>query len=189
MPVRLLPLLLSVLAALLVLGAGAPDTHTPASEAARKVRADKPPRVNLDRTKELWATINTCDTAEHANTIGIRGSMPGLRDRRAKLRMRFQVQYKAKEDGEWRDAGPTADSGYKTVGRTRRRIVESGHNFTFMPPTDGGSHLLRGSVRFRWVRKGRTLERERRITEPGHKSTAGADPEGYSAAQCEITQP
>lgn len=151
--------------------------------------AHKPKKTNLVRSQDLWATINVCDRPKEPNTIGIRGSMPGLGDRPSRLVMRFVVQYKSKTDGKWHDAGKSADSGWKTVGRTQRQVVESGQNFTFMPPTDGGSHLLRGEVRFRWLRHARVVARQRRFSEPGHRSTAGADPKGYSAAECEITSP
>ena len=44
--------------------------------------------------------------------------------------------------------------------------------------------LLRGVVRFRW-RQGDTLPRRAELaTEAGHRSGAGADPAGYSAATC-----
>lgn len=194
MPFRMLPLVLSVIAALLVFGTTTDGAGTPASaagslagSAAKKRRKPKP--TNLATSEDLWATINVCDTADHPNTIGIRGSMPGLGDRRSRLKMRFQVQYKARTDGRWHDADESADSGWKRVGRTRRQVIESGQNFTFEPPTDGGSHLLRGSVRFKWLRKGKVAARQRRVTEAGHESTAGADPKGYSAAECEITRP
>jgi len=41
-------------------------------------------------------------------------------------------------------------------------------------------------VRFRWVRNGRIVAAAREITATGHRSTAGADPAGYSAATCSI---
>jgi hypothetical protein len=145
--------------------------------------------TNLETSKDLWATINVCDTLEKPNTIGIRGSMPGLGDRRSRMQMRFQVQYKAKADGKWHNAGAESDSGYLTVGRTRGQVLEAGNDFTFAAPTDGGSHVLRGSIRYRWKRHGQVVDRARRFTEPGHKTTAGADPKGYSAAECEITAP
>ena len=34
-----------------------------------------------------WATVNVCDTTDHPNQIGIRGSMPGLK-RTARMTMR-----------------------------------------------------------------------------------------------------
>lgn len=146
--------------------------------------------IVVERSHALWATINVCDTKRKANTIGVRGSMPGLGDRPAQLQMRFQVQYKAASDGKWHNSDKSADSGWKVVGRRIRvKVVESGQDFTFVPPADGGAHMLRGSVRFKWLRKGKVIQRARRITEAGHRSTAGADPAGYSAAVCEIRLP
>ena len=46
---------------------------------------------------------------------------------------------------------------------------------------------FRGVVRFRWVRDGRVVARAVEFTETGHRSTAGADPEGYSAATCSMS--
>ena len=151
--------------------------------------AHKPKPTNLKKSADLWATINVCDTEQHPNTIGVRGSMPGLGNRRSHLALRIVVQYKSKTDGKWHSGGAGADSGWKRIGTTLRQVIESGQNFTFKPPTDGGSHLLRGSVRFRWSRHGKVVAERRRVTEAGHKTTAGADPKRYSAAQCEITSP
>jgi hypothetical protein len=178
---RLLPIAGGAIAAAAILGASAGG-----SQPAAKQRV-KP--TNLETSKDLWATINVCDTEGKPNTIGIRGSAPGLRNRRSVISMRFQVQYKAKADGKWHNAGADSDSGYMRVGRTRSQVLEAGNDFTFDPPTDGGSHQLRGSARYRWKRHGKVVARARRFTEPGHRSTAGADPKGYSAAECEITAP
>ena len=144
--------------------------------------------ADVSRSPDLWATINVCDTLAHPDTIGIRGSMPGLR-RLSTLWMRFQVQYFAKDDQKWHNlaASSAADSAWKKLGRARTRVIESGQNFTFLPPSGGGSHTLRGAVWFKWVRKGRTVKKLRRLTEAGHRSTAGSDPDGYSAAICQIS--
>lgn len=181
---RLIPLLVVIAAAVMV--ATALGTPGPGALLA----ADKQPKRNdLAASKEIWATINVCDTAKSPNTIGVRGSMPGLGHKPSKLQMRFQVQFKSKATGEWKNAGDSADSGWQTVGRTVRQVVESGQNFTFSPPTDGGFHQLRGSVRFRWQREGATRAYQQRFTEAGHRSTAGADPKDFSAGFCEIRQP
>lgn len=181
MRARLLLLLLAMIAALLGMGAAA--TGNPA-------RSPGPRPAPVQRSADLWATINVCDTPGKPNTIGIRGSMPGLGNRPATLRMRFQVQYQSKTDGRWHNSDESADSGWKTVGqRIRKKVVESGQDFTFVPPGDGGAHVLRGSVRFRWLRKGKVVTRARRFSEGGHLSTAGADPAGYSASMCQIRQP
>jgi hypothetical protein len=143
-------------------------------------------RTDVRNSPDLWATINVCDTEAHPDTIGIRGSMPGL-GVRTSVWMRFQVQFLAKSDGKWHNLDSSADSAWKKLGVARNRVIESGQNFTFLPPADGGSHTLRGAVSFKWVRKGHVVRKLREITEAGHRSTAGADPAGYSGAICQIS--
>ena len=141
----------------------------PAAAAARPAGADR-----------LWATVNVCDTAKHPNEVGIRASMPGT-PRDAGRKMRFRVQWR---DGDrWRYV-TGADSGWRTLKRAGGRAIESGWSFEFEPPSK--PITFRGVVRFRWVRGGRVVARAVEITETGHRSTAGADPEGYSAATCSI---
>jgi hypothetical protein len=178
MRIRVLPILLAAAVALLGF---AWDTGSGVEAVAKR----KPPAVA--KSVDLWATINVCDTPAHPDTIGIRGSMPGLA-RTATLFMRFRVQYLATTmDGKWHDVSDNADSKWKKVGRLRKRVVEAGQNFTFEPPATGGAHRLRGVVSFKWTRHGKTVEQLKRVTEAGHQSTAGADPAGYSAAVCDIT--
>jgi hypothetical protein len=142
--------------------------------------------AQVKRSEDLWATVNVCDTADEPNVIGIRASMPGL-GRRAQLYVRFQVQYLAKADGKWHNIESNADSGYVKLGVSRNRVIESGRNFTFLPPSDGGAHTMRGAVTFMWKVKGRTVERLRRFTEGGHPNTVNSDPAGYTAATCQIS--
>src|SRR3954451_3968994 len=81
------------------------------------------PRSSAD----LWATINVCDTFAHPDTIGIRGSMPGI-GRRATLWMRFQVQFFQASDQKWHNLDQSADSSWKRIGIARSRVLESGQN-------------------------------------------------------------
>src|SRR5687768_3505779 len=68
------------------------------------------------RAAAEWATVNVCDTAAHPDTIGIRGSIPGL-DRPSAMLMRFRVQYRDAA-GMWRAlSSDRADSGWVRVGR------------------------------------------------------------------------
>jgi hypothetical protein len=127
-----------------------------------------------------WATVNVCDTSKHPNEVGIRASMPGI-PRDTGRRMRFRVQFR---DGDrWRYV-VGADSGWRRVRRAAGLAVESGWSFEFAPPAKATT--FRGVVRFRWVRDGRVVAGATEITENGHRSTTGADPEGYSAATCSI---
>jgi hypothetical protein len=139
----------------------------------------------IEDSKDLWATVNVCDSAAKDNHIGVRGSMPGWPSK-ARKQMRFQVQYFSRADGLWHNITRGADSGWVSLGQTPRRTVEAGQDFTFQP-AKGQSLRLRGKVTFRWRRKGRTLKRVAELTEAGHRSTRGADPADHSAAECVIS--
>ncbi len=129
---------------------------------------------------DLWATVNVCDTEAHPDEIGIRASMPGGKAR-GRLLMRFRVQYRDLADGRWK-AVRDADSGWRRIGKGRR-ARESGWSFEV---AGEGQRILRGVVLYRWMRAGRATRRARRVTEGGHRSTAGADPVDFSAATCRI---
>jgi hypothetical protein len=133
----------------------------------------------------VWATVNVCDTAEHPNQMGIRGSMAGIA-RSTRMYMRFRVQFKD-VDGRWvivKD--PLTDSGWRRIATGKRGEYDSGWSFSFKPPVSGGAHVLRGIVTFEWRRSGRVLRHQRAFTEAGHPGTAGADPDDFSAETCEI---
>ena len=138
-----------------------------------------------------WAPVNVCDTASNPDTIGIRGSMPATTSARPPARelfMRFQVQYQ-RSDGSWRFLRSGGDSGFIDLGRVRARgSRQAGHSFTVNPPSAGNVYTLRGLVTFEWRAKDGTVVRSaRKRTTAGHRSTAGADPAGFSAAECTIT--
>jgi hypothetical protein len=144
----------------------------------------RPARAADDRaTPLLWATVNICDTDDHPDTIGIRGSMPGTGDSDVRMYMRFNVQFQA-NDQSWRDLSNGGASGWEYVGRGTYRARQSGRSFEMQPAS--GSARLRGVVRFEWRRGGRVLRHEARVTTAGHRSSAGADPDGYSRATCVI---
>jgi len=132
-----------------------------------------------------WATMNICDTAANPDTAGVRGSMPGLAG--AQLFMRFQLQLQ-RNDGGWRALG-AADSGFIALGRARARTTrQAGHSFVLSPPPAGQVYTVRGLVTFEWrAKNGTVLRSARRTTSGGHRSAAGADPAGFSAAECAIS--
>jgi hypothetical protein len=139
------------------------------------------PSAASARDLDTWATVNVCDTAKQPDTIGIRASMSGV-PKGVRLSMRFRVQYKA-ADGTWADV-EDADSGWRVLGTAKGVPAESGWSFSFAKPTN--TVTLRGVVRYRW-RKGDALPRTSEVvTEGGHRSSAGAEPAGYSAANCEL---
>jgi hypothetical protein len=128
-----------------------------------------------------WATVNVCDTAKHPDAIGIRASMPGV-PRRAQLAMRFRVQYRT-DSGDWADVAG-ADSGWRRLGSGHGFPVESGWSFTFAHSSS--EVVLRGVVRFRRRAPDSAPRFAERPTTAGHRSSAGADPPGYSAATCTL---
>src|SRR5215207_792159 len=121
--------------------------------------------------RKLWATVNVCDTGAHPDEIGIRAALPAHR-----AGVRFRVQYREAASGRWRWV-KAADSGWHRAPRAR----ESGWSFEVAGP---GTRILRGVVNYRWKRGGVVVRRARRITEVGHRSTAGADPADVRAATC-----
>jgi len=132
----------------------------------------------------LWATVNVCDTKEHPDAIGIRGSMPGTMKGREVMFMRFRAQYLSVEDDKWHNVSGEADSGYLEVGRANVKARQKGRYIKVEPRND--SVVLRGVVTFQWRRQGKVLRRAQRRTRKGHTSKAGADPAGYSATTCTI---
>jgi hypothetical protein len=177
---RRLALATVVAAAVLAPAAGAEAQSSPAGP------TDPPPRTpTVERSRLLWATVNVCDTPGAPDTIGIRGSMPGSADPEERMFMRFQVQYFSASDGRWHQVRSGGDSGFVRVGPARFESRQAGRSFRFAPKS--GSVLLRGAVTFEWRRGAEVVRRARKRTTAGHRSTAGADPAGYSAANCTIT--
>jgi hypothetical protein len=132
-----------------------------------------------------WATVNVCDTAHHPDAIGVRASMPSLGRRGERHVMRIRVQWRDPSAG-WTFVGRAGDSGRIDLGRGRRVSHETGRLFRFESPPDGRQQLLRGVVVFEWRVRGRVVQRRTAVTEAGHRSAAGSDPKGYSAASCEL---
>jgi hypothetical protein len=140
-----------------------------------------PASAGAKKDRSPWATVNVCDTTKQPDSIGIRAAMAGT-PRGARLTMRFRVQYRDRRGG-WQDVDD-ADSGWRRVGYGKGAQVESGWSFTFARPAR--TVVLRGVVKFRW-RRGNSLPRTAEVaTEAGHRSSAGADPPGYSAATCAL---
>ncbi len=170
---------LSVAAATALAAAG------PSADAGSAGEAKRPKAPTVYQSKQLWATVNVCDTVSRPDTIGVRASMPSSRKRREHLWMRFQVQYFSPADGHWHAVrGEGGDSGFVDVGPSNREPREAGRFIRISPKTD--SVLLRGVVTFEWRLGDQVVRRARKRTTGGHRSRAGSDPPGYSAGSCTI---
>ncbi len=135
--------------------------------------------------RDLWATVNVCDTAATPNTIGVRGSMPGLK-RKATLRMRFRVQYLA-PDGRWLHRAPQRRLGLAARSAYAAAAASSPAGASRSPRRVRRRSCCAASSTSSGAAPARSLRRARKITEDGHVSTAGADPPGFSAGTCRIS--
>ncbi|MBA3748157.1 MAG: hypothetical protein H0W96_11805 [Solirubrobacterales bacterium] len=151
-------------------------------------------RSGVETSRHLWATVNYCDPEVPAdgiapNTIGIRASMPGSRDGREIMYMRFRLQFLKDSDMKWHNLSSSlSDSGWTRVGFARYKARQSGrYFFSIALPSGKSTVLLRGKVNFEWRLRGEVVRRAVKITSKGHKSSAGSFPEGYSEATCQIT--
>jgi hypothetical protein len=172
----------SLTASLALLAASAfPYAHSAlgAAEAAR------PAARSLLSSRELWATVDVCNPHDQPNTIGIRGSMPGDGSSKDTLYMRFRVQYLDPSSGQWSYVRQGADSGFLKVGPANV-IRQAGRSFQFARQSGTPAFSMRGVVVFQWRRGARVLLSTTRMTSAGHRSVAGADPKGYSAATCTL---
>ena len=142
--------------------------------------------------KDLWATVNICDTKRSPDRLGLRARMPG-NGTHQRMYMRFVVQYR---DGKaWKDLGGNGRSAWLYAGSALFKNREFGYTIPFKPDA-GDRYLLRGLVRFVWRarhnRRGRVVtvvkRRATRLTSAGHR-TSGAEPSGFSAATCTIEGP
>lgn len=138
----------------------------------------------LERSHQLWATVDVCSPKDQPNTVGVRGSMPGDGRGGDTLYMRFRVQYQEPASGKWAYVTHGADSGFVKVG-SARVTRQAGQSFQFAP-AGSSAFTMRGYVSFQWRRGASVLGTISRATTAGHASLAGADPKGYSAATCKL---
>jgi hypothetical protein len=137
--------------------------------------------MHAERSPQLWATINICDTRAHPNSIGIRGQMPAL-GFRARLVMKIQVDYWVAAAKSFK---PVPGSGARAVARLGtvvNGLQQVGHTFPFKP----GAGQLSGTITFRWIRNGTTIGQISKHATGGHSSVDHGDPPHHSAATCTI---
>jgi hypothetical protein len=144
------------------------------------------PASAAKRPKDLWATVNVCDTSLHENMMGVRASMPGDGDH-TKMYMRFVAQYYDRSRQLWSDVTGSGISKWIYVGSGVFARRQGGYTFAFDPPADSKTFVLRGAVDYKWTKGRRIVRTAHLLTKSGHPGTKGADPSTYSAGLCEIT--
>jgi hypothetical protein len=174
----------------LIAGLGAVVALSPAGAlaAAAPTKAPTPtptPSAHaLLSSRELWATIDVCNPADQPDTVGIRGSMPGDRHSHDKMYMSFRLQY-MNATKHWVNLSSGATSAFVAVG-SGASARQGGTSFELKPVAGKPAVTLRGVVDFQWRRGATVLAAGALPSAAGHKSLAGADPPGYSAASCII---
>jgi hypothetical protein len=146
--------------------------------------------ADAKRVKDLWATVNVCDTKKAPDDMGVRARAPGDGSR-AQIYMRFTAQFRS--GGTWKRV-ERGRSKWLRAGSARFLNQEIGYTFSFHKPEPGRSYLMRGFVQFQWRDRRKhhrhrvVVRRAQRYTEAGHP-TQGAQPKKFSAARCTISTP
>jgi hypothetical protein len=143
------------------------------------------PAAAAKAPKDLWATVNVCDTTAQDNMMGVRASMPGDGDR-TKMYMRFVAQYYDRAKQLWSEVKGSGVSKWIYVGSGIYARRQAGYTFAFDAPKGGKAFVLRGAVDYKWVKGRRIVRTAHLLTKAGHPNTKGADPATYTAALCEV---
>jgi hypothetical protein len=143
-----------------------------------------PSRHVLLASHELWATIDACNPPRYPNRVGVRGSIPGDGRSRDKLYMSFRLQYLNTTTNVWVDV-VNATSKFAPVG-AGATARQGGTSFQLAPVPGKPAVTMRGVASFQWRRGKKVLLSATRVTTAEHKSLAGAEPKGFSAATCVI---
>lgn len=156
-----------------------------ADAATTAPEAKFPSRHVLLASHELWATIDACSPPRYPNRVGVRGSMPGDGRSRDKLYMSFRLQYLNTTTNVWVDVvNATPKFAPVGAGATAR---QGGTSFQLLAPAPGKPAVtMRGVADFQWRRGKKVLLSAARVSTAEHKSLAGAEPKGFSAASCQI---
>ena len=143
------------------------------------------PASALKNPRDLWATVNLCDTRIHPDMMGVRASMPGD-GADTKMYMRFIAQYYDRSKQLWSEVKGSGISRWIYVGSGNYARRQAGYTFAF-DQLGGKTFLLRGAVDYKWTKGRRTIRTAHLITKGGHPNTRGADPKTYSAGLCAIS--
>lgn len=134
-----------------------------------------------ERSQNLWATINVCDSARDPNALGVRGQMPTL-GFRASLSMVINVRYWSRSKRAFVPIQTSTATATESLGHPTRGLQQSGAIFPFR----AHAGLLDATVTFIWARGGSVIGQTERRTTAGHPSADYGSPPRYSAARCTI---
>src|SRR3954451_16889427 len=84
--------------------------------------------------RDLWATVNVCDTEKSPDQMGVRARMPGDGTHR-RLYMRFTAQFRSGK--KWKQVSGHSRSKWLYAGSALFRNQELGYTFSFDAPQPG----------------------------------------------------
>jgi hypothetical protein len=174
-----IPRVTSALLAYLLAAAGSGAAAAVAGTSSRPTPAQIHAALQgAERSPDLWATVNVCNTKHHRHWIGIRGQMPGLGFRTA-LSLEIRFEYWRFDQKRWAVV-PRIEQSVR-LGSVTSGLRQGGFSQPFNPFV-----LLRGAVTFKWTLAGKVLGHTARTTGRGYKHVDFGDPPGYSRATCVI---
>ena len=145
--------------------------------------------------RQLWATVNICDTEASPNALGVRASVPGNGSGR-RVYGRFTAQWWSGTKQAWLTVGGRGKTDWVYIGSQDWDPSQGGWTFHFSQPPAGTAYVVRGIVELSWREHARVSHRkrahwsqvERRVllTETGKTGVERADPVGASKAMCLI---
>jgi hypothetical protein len=163
----------TILALIGVSLAGPASAATPTASQIRKA-VD-----GAKRSRQLWATINICNTRHHPDTVGIRGQVPAL-GFSSSISIAISLDFWNAQTKRFKP-----DPGTKRLisfGRPSTGVHQQGVTFRFDPHAG----RFRGNATFMWRRSGTLLGETHRVTTGGHRNADFGDPRKFSAATCTI---
>ncbi len=136
--------------------------------------------ARVERSRNLWATVNICNTKRHPYVVGIRGQMPAL-GFSSLLSMQVELRYWSDTEKRYKPLAGTKQT--LSLGSARTGLHQSGVSFAFSPHAG----TLAGVVRFVWSLGRRSIGQTVRRTSPGHRDADQSDPAHFSAGKCSIS--
>lgn len=143
----------------------------------------------LTESPRLWATINICDTALHPNGVGVRISMPGSGRAKERMFVRIRLDYWDGIALRWQPMKSGGDSGWLGLGSGSYLRRETGRTFAIDPPPTGQSFRFRGRAAYQWRLGKKVVRKAYKATAKRPVAVLGADPKGFSAAECTVAAP
>jgi hypothetical protein len=166
------------LVAATALAAAQPNAFASAGPTPAQVRAAV---KRAEHSRQLWTTINICNTPANPSRIGIRGQMPAL-GFPARLSMTVQVDYWDAAAKVFRPVPGATGHAQVKLGTVLDGVEQGGHTFRF----PAGTGLLSGTITFQWRRGGKVVGHISKPATGGHHGVNGGDPPHRSAASCVI---